>query len=64
MTRTGITGIDTRDQLWDVLEDIDKNSVDPYASIRSLYRQRRVDDIRNGAEADDPPAPTLGGDLS
>lgn len=61
MTRTGITGIDTRDQLWDVLEDIDKNSVDPYASIRSLYRQRRMDDIRNGAEADDPPAPTLGG---
>ena len=63
MTRTGITGIDTRDQLWDVLEDIDKNSVDPYASIRSLYRQRRMDDIRNGAEADDPPAPTLGGDF-
>ena len=46
-----------------MLEDIDKNSVDPYASIRSLYRQRRMDDIRNGAEADDPPAPTLGGDF-
>ena len=63
MAKTAITGIDTRDQLWDVLEDIDKNSVDPYASIRSLYRQRRMDDIRNGAEADDPPAPTLGGDF-
>ena len=63
LTKTFITGIDTRDQLWDVLEDIDKNSIDPYASYRSLYRQRRMDDIRNGAEADDPPAPTLGGDF-
>ena len=44
-------------------EDINKNSLDPYASIRSLYRQRRMDDIRNGADADDPPAPTLGGDF-
>ena len=31
-----------------LLEDIEKNSMDPYASIRSLYRQRRVDAIRNG----------------
>ena len=63
LTKTFISGIDTRDQLWNVLEDIDKNSIDPYASYRSLYRQRRMDDIRNGAEADDPPAPTLGGDF-
>ena len=62
-SRAIITGIAARDQLWDVLEDIDKNSIDPYASIRSLYRQRRMDDIRNGEEADDLPAPTLGGDF-
>ena len=63
LARTIISGIDTRDQLWDALEDIEKNSIDPYASIRSLYRQRRMDDIRNGAGPDDPPAPTLGGDF-
>lgn len=61
--RSVATGINMRDQLWDALEDINKNSLDPYASIRSLYRQRRMDDIRNGADADDPPAPTLGGDF-
>ena len=62
VSRMIATGIDTRDQLWNALDDIDKNSLDPYASFRSLYRQRRINDIRNGAEADDPPAPTLGGD--
>jgi len=49
--RTLVSGIDTRDNLWDALEDIEKNSIDPYASVRSLYRQRRNDHIRNGAEA-------------
>ncbi|MEE2746091.1 MAG: VacJ family lipoprotein [Pseudomonadota bacterium] len=48
LIRTGVNGVDTRDQLWEVLEDIEKNSIDPYASYRSLYRQRRADDINNG----------------
>ena len=47
--RTGVGGVGARDNYWDALEDIEKNSIDPYASYRSLYRQRRSDDIRNGA---------------
>ncbi|MEK9679351.1 MAG: MlaA family lipoprotein [Rhodospirillaceae bacterium] len=63
LTRTIISGIDTRDQLWDALEDIEKSSIDPYASIRSLYRQRRADEIRNGESSDAPAAPDLGEDM-
>ncbi len=48
LTRTLINGIDTRDQLWDVLDDLEKSSIDFYAAIRSLYRQRRNEDISNG----------------
>ena len=59
IVRTLVTGIDTRDQFWDALEDIEKNSIDPYASIRSLYRQRRNDHIRNGAEGANPPVSEL-----
>ena len=59
IVRTLVTGIDTRDQFWDALEDIEKNSIDPYASIRSLYRQRRNDHIRNGAEGTNPPVSEL-----
>ena len=60
IVRTIVSGIDTRDHLWDALEDIEKNSIDRYASFRSLYRQRRNDDIRNGAEAVNPPVSNLG----
>jgi len=60
IARAVITGIDTRDQLWDVLDDLERTSIDFYAAIRSLYRQRRMDEIRNGAGG---PAPTLTGEL-
>ena len=49
LTRTIISGIDTRDQLWDVLDDLKKSSIAFYAAIRNLYRQRRNEDISNGA---------------
>ena len=60
LARTIVSGIDTRDQLWNALEDIEKSSIDPYASIRSLYRQRRLDEIRNGVSNGDQKAPDLG----
>lgn len=63
IVRTLVEGIDTRDNLWDALEDIEKNSIDPYASVRSLYRQRRNDYIRNGAEIVNPPLSDLGSDF-
>ena len=61
--RTVMSGIDTRDQLWDVLDDLEKSSIDFYASIRSLYRQRRNDEITNGEGLDDKPPPGFSGDF-
>ncbi len=58
-----MAGIDTRDQLWDVLEDLEKSSIDFYASIRSLYRQRRQDEITNGKGSEDNPPPGFSGDF-
>ena len=49
--RTAVSAIDLRDRLWENLEEIDKNSIDPYASYRSMYRQRRNDEIRNGSNS-------------
>ena len=45
------------------LDQIKKTSVDYYAAIRSMYRQKRSAEIRNGAESDLPPIPDLGYDL-
>ena len=61
--RTVMTGIDTRNELWDVLEDLEKSSIDFYASVRSLYRQRRNDEITNGQGSHDKPPPGLSGDF-
>ena len=63
LTRTLVGGIDTRDQLWDVLDDLEKSSIDFYAAIRSLYRQRRADDIKNGEGSDTQPTPGFSGDF-
>ena len=57
--RTIVSGIDARDLYWDAMEDIEKNSIDPYASIRSLYRQRLNDEIRNGKEGPSTSLPDL-----
>jgi len=48
-TRTGLTVVDTRAQYIDVIEDLQRNSFDYYAAMRSLYRQRRDGWIRDGA---------------
>jgi phospholipid-binding lipoprotein MlaA len=41
-------GIDLRSRNLDLLDQIDRDSVDPYASLRSIYRQSRGEEIRNG----------------
>ncbi len=41
VARPTLVVLDTRQGLIDVLDDIRKNSVDPYATLRSAYRQRR-----------------------
>ncbi len=49
--------VDRRAQNYDQINDLEKNSLDFYATIRSLYRQRRMDEIRNGAPASYSPVP-------
>ena len=41
-----ITGIDKREQLIDIIDDIRVDSFDPYATIRSAYLQRRLSEIK------------------
>jgi phospholipid-binding lipoprotein MlaA len=59
LTRTVLGGLDTRDQLWDVLNDLEKSSIDYYAAIRSLYRQRRNQDISNDSGTMNNKTPNL-----
>jgi phospholipid-binding lipoprotein MlaA len=59
VARGAITGIDTRERNLETLADLERNSVDFYATIRSIYRQRRATEIRNGAPGSDYPAPSL-----
>ena len=61
ITRTAVNGLDTRDRLWDILNDLEKSSIDYYAAIRSLYRQRRNDDISNGSGSKNNKTPNLAG---
>ena len=49
-TRTMVEGIDTRARNLETIADLQKGSVDFYATIRSLYRQHRNDAIQNGED--------------
>jgi phospholipid-binding lipoprotein MlaA len=40
--------VDLKSRNFDTLQNIERGSVDYYASVRSLYRQLRNNDIRNG----------------
>lgn len=61
ISRTVVSGIDARSQIWDILNDLERSSIDFYAAIRSLYRQSRADSIRNGARQEDQPTPGFSG---
>jgi phospholipid-binding lipoprotein MlaA len=45
--RTVVSGIDVRSRNIEALADIERTSLDFYATIRSLYRQRRAAEIRH-----------------
>jgi phospholipid-binding lipoprotein MlaA len=53
-TRIALTVVDTREGLLDAVEQVRATSLDPYATIRSAYRQRRRAEIENRTDA--PPA--------
>lgn len=44
-TRFGLTALDKRERALDTLDAIKKTSLDPYATIRSLYRQNEAAEI-------------------
>jgi phospholipid-binding lipoprotein MlaA len=54
-----VDGVDTRAELLDTLDTLERSSLDYYAAIRSLVRQKRNDEISNG-EGDLPvPVPNI-----
>ncbi len=59
MTRTVLKGVDEYEGVMDELEQIKKTSIDYYAALRSMYRQKRVSEIANGEAVDLPPIPDL-----
>ena len=48
LSRLGATGVDFRARRWDTINELERTSLDFYAAVRSLHRQRRNDEIRNG----------------
>lgn len=63
-TRAGMSGLDKRESLLDTLDEIERTSLDYYASLRSLYRQHRASEIKNGrGGATKVPAPGLTGSV-
>ncbi|MGE0724689.1 MAG: VacJ family lipoprotein [Alphaproteobacteria bacterium] len=71
-TRVGLEIVDRRARNIEALDDIERNQLDPYAFIRTAWRQRRANDILNGRPsarrapvrpetAGAPPAPTWRG---
>ncbi len=52
-------GVDKRAEVLDVLDEIERTSLDFYATIRSLYRQRRESDIHDGLLPPEVPGPSI-----
>jgi phospholipid-binding lipoprotein MlaA len=48
LARFSVDALDLRERNIDTLDEIERSSVDYYASIRSLYRQTRQNEITNG----------------
>jgi phospholipid-binding lipoprotein MlaA len=62
VARTAVSGIDVRARNIETLAEIEKTALDYYATIRSLYRQRREAEIRH--EQTNLPSVGFGGDDS
>lgn len=58
--RLGMTVVDGREGVLDVLDQLERTSLDPYATIRSVYRQRRAAEIANTGFAAPQAATGLG----
>ena len=54
--RKYLVSLDLRARNMETLDDIERNSLDFYASTRTLYRQYRASEIRNGEPGAPPPS--------
>ncbi len=63
-TLTGAEGLDEYAGIVDELNQVKKTSVDYYAAVRSLYRQKRKAEINNGSILELPPIPDLSYDIT
>ncbi len=63
-TLMGANAIDEYAGIVDELNQVKKTSVDYYAAVRSLYRQKRKAEISNGSILELPPIPDLGYDVT
>jgi phospholipid-binding lipoprotein MlaA len=57
--RAMTTGIDFRARNMETLDELERTSIDYYTAIRSLYRQRRANEILNGAPTSAQPVPGI-----
>jgi phospholipid-binding lipoprotein MlaA len=57
--RGGVTAVDNRNRNGAVIDDLQKRSTDFYATVRSIYRQRRDAQIQNRGEDSNYPGPRL-----
>ena len=55
--RIGISALDARSRVLDDLDKMTASALDPYATIRSLYRQHRQSQIEDAADDDAPTIP-------
>ena len=62
LVRVTIDGIDFRSRTIESLDEIERSSIDYYATVRSLYRQRRAAEIANGASSGSDDAPDISAD--
>ena len=63
LARRAISGVDERSRNIETVEEIKRDSVDFYARVRSLYRQHRESEIRNGGIDDSFEIPGISEDL-
>jgi phospholipid-binding lipoprotein MlaA len=51
ISRMAASGVDLRSRNIETLDDLQRNAIDFYAEMRSLYRQHRADELRHGRPA-------------
>ena len=59
ISRQLLRGIDRRARNLKTIDGLEKSSLEFYATVRSLYRQVRADEIRNGDTDDKIPSPSI-----